>query len=123
MLRLRQLQISLRAALQSAASQAAAEQSRADGLVAELEAERALNRHYVQEVCTPLCNLRSPLPLTLVIMYLITAPAMDPFFWSRMIFQVQRYSGIAAVTEELSRDQSLVTKVGSDGAVCLYREN
>ena len=49
-LRLRQLQISLRTALQAAASQAAAEQSRADGLAAELEAERALNRHYVQEV-------------------------------------------------------------------------
>ena len=49
-LRLRQLQISLRAGLQSAASQAAAEQSRADGLAAELEAERALNHHYVQEV-------------------------------------------------------------------------
>ncbi|KAK9864163.1 hypothetical protein WJX84_007804 [Apatococcus fuscideae] len=48
-LRLRQLQISLRAALQGAAAQAAAEQSRADGLAAELEAERALNRHYVQE--------------------------------------------------------------------------
>ncbi len=59
-LRLRQLQISLRTALQAAASQAAAEQSRADGLAAELEAERALNRHYVQEVRTHLWP--SPLP-------------------------------------------------------------